>query len=106
MARMRIGNAEVWGQVASSSLGIGKRTYDVYTRYLLAGDIADPWETPKLIGKVYRAAGGAQVVSHWRNTRCNTGYRTKWAAMLELYQAWLDGRDTFDAFYAESTSVD
>ena len=96
MARMRIGNAEVWGQVASSSLG--PRAYDIYTVYLLDGKRA-PEEAPRLIGQVHRAAGGGMVVRHWRNTRTEAGYRTKWAAMLYLYEAWLNGRDVIDAFY-------
>lgn len=102
MARMRIGNAEVWGRVTSSTLGIGGRAYDICTLYLplyLLGRKQVPEEAPRLIGQVYRAPGGVHAVSHWRNTRTEAGYRTKWAAMLYLYEAWLDGRDVIDAFY-------
>jgi hypothetical protein len=86
VSRLHIGNAEVYGKVVQSSLG--PRVYDVFARYSTVEPGATVLELTR-IGQVYRAPGGTHAVGHWRNTRTEAGYRTKWAAMLYLYNAWL-----------------
>jgi hypothetical protein len=83
VSRLHVGDAEIFGKVVRSSLG--PRVYDVFAWMAVAGRP----EPAHLIGQVYRAPGGTHAVGHWRNTRTEAGYRTKWAAMLYLYSAWV-----------------
>jgi hypothetical protein len=85
---LRVGPYEVYGRLRSTNAH-GRRTYDVFVKP--APDQRVPYELES-IGRVYRAAGDGMVVGHWRNSRQNTGYRTKWVAMQELALDWLVAR--------------